>query len=84
MKIRSSPGKPSRLDTGPPDPINVEPAGWRPGETNRRHRLGQTGLGNKPYLHCDRQVQGLVAIAGALSSAAWNRIRRACAKEEIL
>jgi hypothetical protein len=81
MKIRSSRGKPSRLDTGPPDPINVEPAGLRDqAGQNRRHQIATN---NNSLSYVNRQAHGLVAIRYALPLPVWICIRQACLKREV-
>jgi hypothetical protein len=80
MKMRSSPGKSARLDTGPPLPTNVEPVRQQPGGQNRRHQIA-TKHNSLPYV--SRQVHGLVAIRYALPLPTWIRIRQACLKREV-
>jgi hypothetical protein len=64
MSTRPSTGTTFRLDTGPPPPENVEPAGQQPGGPNRGFRRSTTG--NNLHKALDRQVCGLFAVVHTL------------------
>jgi hypothetical protein len=79
MKVRSS----FRLDTGPPDRVDVEPT-WlqlQAGQ-NRRQRRPLTASNNPPP-RCSRQVCGLVALIYPLPGSVWSRLRKNCLKTEV-
>jgi hypothetical protein len=70
-------------NTGPPSPMNVEPAQWQPGGTNRQFILEQTATGNNLRPHCDRQVGNLAALSAALPQSTWIHLRKACLEKEV-
>jgi hypothetical protein len=80
MSPRPFTGAPLRLDTGPPSPQNVEPAGQQPSGQNRRHQIATN---NNSLPNVNRQAHGLVAIRDALPLPVWIWIRQACLKREV-
>ena len=77
MNAGASTVTPLHIDTSPPDPENVEPAGQQPSGPK------SIATGNNPLPRFDSQAHGLVPIRDALQLPVWISIRQACLKREV-